>query len=487
MRQFDVVVIGAGPGGYVAAIQASRKGLSTALIEKEAAGGLCLNWGCIPSKILLKDAVIYTRAQKMLTAGRLEGELKPRFTEWVQHSRSRVETIRRGLERLITSSRVTLISGTVRFEDPHTLIISSPGSQEERVGAIHVVIATGSKPKTLPQLPIDGERVITSREALALKDLPLDLVIVGGGVIGCEMATLFAALGTKVTILEYTPQLLPGIDADIGKTLTKAFTSRGIRVRTETRLTGVEKTASGIRVAIQNSEAQEADLVLVSVGITGAIEGLGLEKTGVSTERGFIVVDPATYRTNIPHIFAIGDVAGFTDRPHPGLAHVASCEGEITAEVIADSKAGWQIDYDNIPFTIFTDPEIGTCGFTKEAAIANHPEHRDGIYEQRVEDRVMGIAIALEETLGLTKIIVDEACFGKILGAHIIGPAATERIHVWTAARRAGESSRLMAHEVMAHPTFSEVFREALLSLDGNAVHVPLTLQRGAEKKKVSP
>ncbi len=483
MADFDVAVIGAGPGGYVAAICAARQGLKIALIEKEAAGGLCLNWGCIPSKILLKDAAVYWRVKKMLAAGRLAGEVSPNFTELIGHSREKVDGIRAGLEQLIKSNKVSLISGTARFVSANTLEVAQ-GDKKETINAKNIIIAAGSEPKTLPQFEIDGRFVITSREALALRQLPGTMIIVGGGVIGCEMATFFSAFGTKVTVLEYMPQLLPGTDADISGALGKSFAARGIDVKLSSRIAACKKTESGVEVMMESGESYAAGVVLVAVGIQGKTAGLAIEAAGVNTARSFVLVDSASYRTNVSGIYAIGDIAAFADRPHPALAHVASCEGEIVAEVIAQGKASWAIDYDNIPLTIFTDPEIGTCGLSEEEAGKRLEGH--SVIVQKTPEKIMGVAMALEETDGITKVIVDKSDFGRILGAHIIGPSATERIHVWTAVRRAGESAYAMAHQIMAHPTFSEVFRESLLALDGRAVHVPLMLQSGKRVRRDS-
>ncbi len=482
MDTFDDVVIGGGPGGYVCAICLARKGRKVALVERDAVGGLCLNWGCIPSKILLKKAYIYSRVKKMLDREELSGSVLPLYQNWFRHSRERVEGIRNGLEKLITGNGVMIIKGEARFEDPHTLVVKEGGA-ERRISAEHVVVATGSRPKTLPSLPPDEEVVLTSHGALSLTEIPDSMLVIGGGVIGCEMATLFSALGTAVTIVEYMPQLIPGIDTDVSRALKNAFEDRRIRVMLKAKVTAHAKNTSGITLTTESGDSLEGRMALSAVGITGNIEGFGLDAAGVDTTRGFIPVDPKTYQTNIPHVFAVGDVISLPRLPHPGLAHVASSEGEIAAEYIATGHARWQIDYENIPLTIFTDPEIGACGITKEEADARYPEHKDGIKVQLVPERVMGVAIALEETAGLTKLVVDENQFGKILGAYVVGPAATERIHVWTEARRAEESRRLMAHQVMAHPTFSEVFRETLLAFDGEAVHVPLVKQVGRDKR----
>lgn len=481
LATYDLAVIGAGPGGYVAAVCAARQGLRVALIEKDAVGGLCLNRGCIPSKILLQKAAILWRANKMRACREIklsprtalppEWFLEAELPEWIAHWREKVDGIRSGLAQLVSANGVEIISGAVTgFMNTTTVVVElSEKERKDEISAKNFIIATGSKPKTLLALPIDGTRVITSNEALLLTEIPRTLAVVGGGVIGCEFATLFSAIGSNVTIIDYQPQLLPGMETEISKTLQRAFRERGIETVLSCGVAESRVHNAGVTLSLTNGEAREAERVLVAVGIQGGIGGLGLENAGVKTDRGFISVDPATYRTNVPNIFAIGDVIALPDRSHPGLAHVASCEGEIAAEVIAHGNASWRIDYDNIPMTIFTDPEIGTCGITQ-------PDPTQYVV-QLMRDSWMGIGMALDEPAGFTKLIIDTH-YGAIAGACIIGHAACERIHEYTIARRAEETVRTMSRQVMAHPTYSESVREALYALDGRAVHVPLMHQK---------
>lgn len=466
MELFDIIVIGAGPGGYVAAISAARQGAKVAIVEKDDPGGLCLNWGCIPSKILLKTAGVISRMKHLQDKGMVSGDFTANFPEIIRHSRERVESIRESLTNLITSAGVTIFKGIGAFERSDIISVAlNDGANISLRANRGIIIATGSQPRTLSGIKIDGDRIITSREALALTERPETLAIIGGGVIGCEMASFFAALGTKVTILEYMPQLLPGIDADISKGLTRCFKNSGIELQ--------------LSKAVESDKTIDARKILVAVGINPNIAALHLDKAGVQTMPGreFILIDPRTCQTNISGIYAIGDVAALRtdDMPHPALAHLASVEGEIAVEHILHGKSEWNINYAEIPLAIFTDPEIGLIGLTEENARKKYPKH--AVISQQLRDMWMGIGIALEETSGITKTIVDETKYGRILGAHIMGPAATERIHVFAAAMRAQESSRLMARQIYAHPTFSEGIREALLALDGQAVHVPLTAQ----------
>lgn len=487
MEKYDVAVIGAGPGGYTAAICSARQGLSVVLIEKEEAGGLCLNWGCIPSKILLRNADLIYRMEKLRGKKLISGEWQVDFPQLISYSRERVEFIRKGLENLILGNKVNIIYGSADFADKNRLRVSATGRQELTIEAENIIIATGSRPKSLPNLPIDGEKIITSKEALALKTLPESIVIVGGGVIGCEMATFFSALGAKVAILEYMPRLLPqpNIDEEISKALLKAFQARGIEVKTSCRVNSCAVNGDTVLLNTENGYSFEPELVIVAVGMSPNTDNLQLQKASVETgKNGFIRVSPNTYRTNADNIYAIGDIVELPEIVHPALAHVAAIEGELVSEIIAKGKSEWSINYAQIPVAIFTDPEIGVCGLTKEEACKTFPDSAEKIVEQSISDNYFGIARALEEPYGLSKIVVDLNSFGKILGAHIIGPSATERIHIWTEAMRAGESALLMAEQVMAHPTFSETSREVLLSLDGRAVYVPLIRQFGGKRKR---
>jgi len=485
MKKYDVAIIGAGPGGYSAAINAARRGLSVVLIEKEGVGGICLNWGCIPSKILLKEAKLVSDIGGLQEKGIIEGNWQVNFSKLITYSRERVEFLRKGLQGLLVSNNVNFISGYASFLDKNRLNVQNTEGDNYTIEAQNIVISTGAKPKSLPALPLDGEKIITSKEAFTLKYFPSSIVIIGGGVVGCEMATLFSNLGASVTLLEYMRRLLPfpSIDEDISKILLNSFRQKGIDVKLSCKITGSYREANKVFVISENGERIESELVLVAIGNTANIQGLGLEIAGVETDKnGFIKVDPQTFRTNQKNIYAIGDAVSLPGIQHPALAHVASVEGELVAEVIFGGKASWTIDYDRIPLTIFTEPEIGVCGLTKDEAQKRFPDISEKIVEQSVLENYFGIARALEEMDGLDKIVVDLANFGKIIGVHIVGPFATERIHVWVEAMRAEESAHLMAHQVMAHPTFSEIFRELLLSLDGMAIHVPMSKQMKLKK-----
>lgn len=487
MNKYDLAIIGAGPGGYFAAIIAARYGLSVVLIEKEDAGGLCLNWGCIPSKILLKKAALISGMRKLREKNLIRGYWQVNFPELIAHSRERVEFLRKGLENLIVSNKINLIAGSASFVAGKKLNVTPKDGENFSIEAQNIIIATGAKPKSLPGLPIDGKKIITGKEALSLSRRPASITIVGGGVIGCEFATFFSALGVKkVAIVEYMPRLLPypNIDNDISEILARSFKSRGIDIRLSCKIIGLAAGSDRVFLDTEVGDRIESELVLVAVGNMANTEKLGLENANVETDKfGFIPVDPRTFRTNSENVYAIGDVASLLGIARPALAHIASAEGELVAEFISKGKTNWTINYDAIPLTIFTDPEIAVCGLTKEEADKRFPEFPEKIVTQSVSENYLGIARALEETDGLDKLVVDLTSFGKILGAQIIGPYAAERIHVWTEAIRAGESAYLMSHQIMAHPTFSEIFREVLLSMDGTAVHVPLAKQIGKKNK----
>lgn len=474
-ENYDIVIVGSGPGGYTAAVRAANEGARVALIEKEDIGGLCLNWGCIPSKILLKHAQTIAHARGLANSNIVSGELNINFSELIAHSRKRVETIRESLSGLIEASGVKIIKGTASLQKDATIEVRSAAQTMTLQAKRGVLIATGARARNLKDCPADGEYVITSREALALQKLPASLAIVGGGVIGCEMATFFAALGTKVAILEMMPQLIPGLDTDIAKALLRSLKKRGIDVRTNTSVK-LENISPLPTLTLNDGKdtAVSADYILVAAGIVPASE---FANDLVECERGFILVNSQTYMTSMQNVYAVGDVIQLRGGPtHHALAHVASAEAERAVEHMLHGKINSSIDYENIPFAIFTEPEIGSVGLSEDAAHKKYPDHE--IFAQTVSDKVMGIAIALGQTEGMTKLIIDKTRYNMLLGAHIMGNAATERIHVLVEARRAEDTAHLMANQMLAHPTFSETIRETLLAYDGRAVHVPIKMQR---------
>ncbi|MDP2676488.1 MAG: dihydrolipoyl dehydrogenase [bacterium] len=478
MDIYDLIVIGAGPGGYVAAVHGARLGMNVALIEKEYVGGLCLNWGCIPSKILLKKGAVIEAARTMIEKGEIQGIIHPLFESIIAESRERVEAIREGLESLITSNAVHLLYGDATFTDNKTISVTLRDGNIKRLEAKEgIIIATGSRARILPSLiPVDREKIITSKEALMLTTLPKRLIIIGGGVTGCEMASFFRSLGSIVTILEQKEVLLPNIaDEEIIKTLTRGFKERGIEVICNAAIVRCGAEGNETIVATHEKELR-ADYVLSAVGITPNTDHLGLEHTDVALQNGFIPVHPNTYETNVSGIYAIGDIIALPDRIHPPMAHVASAEGEIAAEYIARKKSSWIINYDCVPSVIFTNPEIGSVGLSESRA---KELYKEAIDVQRVRDSWMGIGIALKQT-GLTKIIREQR-HKSIVGAHIIGAYATERIHACAVAMRAEETTPTMSKQIMAHPTYSESIREALLAFDGKAVHVPFMHQKRAQ------
>ena len=479
MENYNVAVVGAGPGGYIAAICSAQYGLKTALIEKNAAGGMCLNWGCIPSKILIKNAILHQKIKKLAREGIYSEKIPDLNTETLfKKSRAKVKEISEGLERLIESHGVHFIHGSARLTSSGSIMIAGKRGTTE-IKSSNIIIATGAASKPLELLPTDGERIITSKEALMLSQPPKKLCIIGGGAIGCEMATLFSALGSEVTILELMPQLLPDMDEDIAEGLKNEFKIRGINIRLSARISGIKKLTEEVQIefsAESGKETESADCIIIAAGITPIDNELGLKDAGVAfSRRGFILVDSRTYKTSIPNIYAVGDAIELASgEKHPALAHVACAEGEIAAEVISRGSSSWDINYANIPLAIFTDPEIGAVGCTQAEA---RKKFNGGFRAQTVLDGWLGIGIALGET-GFTKIMTENR-FNTIIGAHIMGHAATERIHQFSIAQRAEETVETMLRQTMAHPTFSESTREALLALCGKSAHVPTELCRG--------
>lgn len=473
MDTYDLIVIGAGPGGYVAAVEGARLGMSVALIEKEHVGGLCLNWGCIPSKILLKKGNVIESMRKMTTSGEIEGSWEIHFRKIIEESRAQVEVIRQELGGLIKKNLVEITYGTATFKNKTQVEVTSSEGNKICTAKKGIIIATGAGTRTLPNIPVDGKRIITSKEALSLTHLPRSIAVIGAGVTGCEMASFYASLGSDVTIIEFQERVLPGIDEEISKTLERAFKNRGITLMLKTAVDRCEAKEDHVDIYLKDKEPTKAEYVLSAVGIIAHTEGLGIEELGIETQKGFILADPETYRTNVEGIYAIGDVIAFLDRPHPPMAHVASAEGEIAAEHIARNYANWKINYDLIPSAIFTEPEIGSVGLSETKAKEVHGEN--GIDVQIVRDSWMGVGIALKHA-GLTKIIREKR-YKSIVGAHMIGAGATERIHACAVAIRAEETTDTMRKQIMAHPTYSEAIREALLAFDGLAVHVPMMHQ----------
>ena len=450
----DVVMLGGGPGGYVAAIRAAQLGLKAVVVEKDNLGGICLNWGCIPTKALLKNAE-HARIARTEGAewGILYDNLRFDFERVITRSRDVSARIVKGVEFLMKKNKIEVIQGTGTLKSKDTLSVDGRDIKFK-----NLIIATGARPRPLPGLPFDKDKVLSYFEAMIPKELPESLAVIGGGAIGCEFAYFYNAFGTKVDIFEMLPTLLPIEDPECTKELTRSFKKQGIKVHTGVK-TGVTVGKQGVTVKAGNKTI-EAEKVLVSIGVQGNIEGLGLEKVGIRTERGFIVTDDR-YNTNVKGIKAIGDVTG-----RVMLAHVASHQGTVAAEDIA-GRVEHLVDYDAIPSCTYCQPQVASVGWTEEKCKEKGYEVMIGRYPFRPH----GKAVATGENEGLVKLIFDKK-YGELLGAHIVGHEATEMIAEACAAKSSEATAESLAATMHAHPTMSEAFHEATLDALGRAIHL---------------
>jgi dihydrolipoamide dehydrogenase len=460
MDDFDVVVAGGGPGGYVAAIRAAQLKLKTALIERDTVGGICLNWGCIPSKALLRNAELLDLFHRAGEFGfQLDG-LQADLGAAVTRSRQVVARAVDGVRFLLRRHGVEVLNGEAFLNGPNEVAVRP---EDRRLRARNVIVATGARTRALPGLQIDGERVLTSRHALELRQTPRSIVIVGGGAVGCEFAYLYSAYGAKVTILEQLPHLVPLEDEEISVQLERAFKKRGITLRTSTRVERLAPGEGGVDVVLEQSGRQEtlqAERVLVGIGVQGNSDGLGLEAVGVRVEGSWIPVDEKM-ATNVPGIFAIGDVTG-----PPLLAHVASAQGVNAVEGIAGLSPR-PLDYEQMPRATSCQPEVGSLGLTEAQARQRCGEIDVG----RFPFRANGRAMALGEPDGLVKVVAERRT-GAIVGIHMAGAGVAELLGEASLARSLEATTEALGVTVHAHPTLSEALKEAALSARGQAIHV---------------
>ncbi|HMX61633.1 MAG TPA: dihydrolipoyl dehydrogenase [Candidatus Sumerlaeota bacterium] len=459
---FDVVVIGGGPGGYVAAIRAAQLGLKTAVIERDRLGGICLNWGCIPTKALLKNAEIYDHLMHGAEWGIKADNITIDFDRVIKRSRGVADRMSSGIDFLMKKNKVTPIIGTAKLLKGNKVEVTKKDGKDV-VEAKHIIIATGARARSLPNVTIDGEKIITSKEAMFLKEIPKSLAVVGAGAIGIEFAYFYAVLGTKVTVIEYMDTILPVEDRECSAVVMKSLKKRGVNIITGAAVKSVEKTAKGTKVTYEiqgKAETVEADKTLMAVGVTGNIENIGLEDLKVETAKGAIKVDK-DYKTNVPGIYAIGDVNG-----PPWLAHVASAEGVHCVEAIAGKKPH-PIDYSNIPGCTYCQPQIASVGLTEDKCKEQKLDYKVGKFPFIAS----GKAVAAGEPDGMVKIIFGKK-YGEILGAHIVGSEATEMIAELTLAKAMEGTMEDIHHTIHAHPTFSEAIMEAAGAADGLAIHI---------------
>lgn len=463
--KYDVIVIGSGPGGYVAAIKAAQSGLKTAIVERAELGGVCLNWGCIPTKAMLKSAQVYTYAKHAANYGvEIEGAINAPLAKIVERSRGVASTMSKGVAFLMKKNAIDVIEGHGSLAGKGSVKVTGSDGTENAIEAEHIILATGSRPRNMDFMPVDGKMIISSREALVLEEMPGSMIIVGSGAIGCEFAYLYAALGVKVTIIEYLPQLLPIADEDVSKTLERAFRKLKATVYTGTTVHSAKVNTDGkCEVEIEGKKGKEmlmADMVLSAVGIKSNIENLGLEELGVKTERDRIIVDEYC-RTNVEGVYAIGDIT-----PGPALAHVASAEAICCVENICGHSVA-AIDYSTIPSCVYTSPEIAMVGLTEKQAIEAGYEVKVGNFPYTAS----GKATAAGDRDGFVKLVFD-AKTEKLLGAHMMGANVTEMLAEPTLAKAVGITAHQIISTVHSHPTMSEAVMEAAEAAVGQAVHL---------------
>jgi dihydrolipoamide dehydrogenase len=461
LADYDVVVIGAGPGGYVAAIRAAQLGLSTAVIEDDNVGGVCLNWGCIPSKSLLRNAEVLELVKNAGEYGISVGDVTFDYGLAIDRSRQVVRRLTGGVGSLLRKNGVEHISGRGILQSANTIAIDGA---DRTISADNIMVATGARARHIPGIPVDGETVLTSREAIVLREVPERVVIVGGGAIGVEFADIYHSYGAEVMIIEMLPRLVPLEDEEISQQLERVFRHRGIGFKTGAMVGGVAVSEGTAAVTVTDADGSvseiECDKVLVAIGVQGNTEDIGLEVAGVNTERGYITVDDEM-RTNVPGVFAIGDVTGKLP-----LAHVASAQGVIAAEVIAGMNP-MPLDYSLMPRATYCRPQIASFGLTEQQATDAGYSFKVGRFPMAAS----GKALAMGEPNGMVKLVVDSEV-GELLGAHIIGPEATELLGEVGLSRLLEGTTTELGWLVHPHPTISETIKEAALAVEGEAIHI---------------
>jgi dihydrolipoamide dehydrogenase len=463
-HEFDVVVVGGGPGGYVAAIRAAQLGFKTAVVEREHLGGICLNWGCIPTKALLRSAEIFALMHHVADFGFTAKDIGIDFDKVIKRSRQVAGQLNRGVTQLLKKNKVRVFDGQGRLDGNRSVAVTKDGKASEQIGAEHIILATGARARSLPGLEPDGEHVWTYKEAMVPKEMPKSVLVIGSGAIGIEFASFYDHLGADVTVVEILDRVLPVEDEEVSAFARKQLEKRGLKIHTKAKVSEL-KVANGqvaAKVEPEGGKAQEikVERAILAIGITGNVEDIGLEDTGVKVEKGHIVVDE-WLRTGEPGVYAIGDVVGA-----PWLAHKASHEGVICVERIKGLNEVHPLDVTKIPACTYSTPQVASVGLTEKAA-------RDQGYEVRVGHFPYignGKAIALGETEGMVKTVFD-AKTGELLGAHMIGAEVTELIQGYAIARQVEATELDLMHAVFPHPTLSEMMHESVLDAYGRAIH----------------
>ncbi len=460
---YDVIVLGSGPGGYPAAIRASQLGKKVAIIEKESLGGVCLNWGCIPTKALLKSAQVYEYAKHAADYGINIGEVSTNFEGVIKRSRGVADKMSKGVQFLMKKNKIDVIMGFGKLVAPGKIEVTAADGSKQIQETKNIIIATGGRVRELPSMPIDDVKIVGYRKAMVLTSQPKSMIVCGSGAIGSEFAYFYNSMGTKVTIVEFMPRIVPVEDEDISKELEKQFKRQGITIMTNSEVLSVDTSGEGVKAKVKTASGEvilEADILLSAVGVLANIENIGLEALGIKTEKGKIIVD-VNGQTNVPGIYAIGDCT-----PGQALAHVASKEGINAAEHLSGHHPE-PIDYNNIPGCTYCTPEIASVGYTEKAA-------KDAGYEVKVGKfpfMASGKASAAGATEGFVKVIYD-AKYGEFLGCHMIGMNVTENIAEAVAARKLETTGHEILNTVHPHPTMSEGLKEATAAAYGEAIDI---------------
>jgi dihydrolipoamide dehydrogenase len=461
---YDLIIIGSGPGGYVAAIRASQLGLKTAVVERAELGGICLNWGCIPTKALLKSAQVFNYMKHAADYGiNLNGEAKPDFTAIVNRSRGVADNMSKGIQFLFKKNKIDVLAGFGKVKPGKIVEVTDAENKITEYTSSNIIIATGARTKELPNLKQDGKKIIGYREAMTLPKQPESLVVIGSGAIGSEFAFFYHSIGTKVTLVELLPNILPIEDEEASKQVERSFKKSGMSIMTSSTVESVDTTGDKCKVLIKSKKGEETiecDVVLSAVGVSTNIEGIGLEETGIAVEKGKITVDDF-YKTNVEGYYAIGDIVR-----GPALAHVASHEGIICVEKIT-GKDVEPLDYGNIPSCTYTNPEVASVGMTEKAAIEAGFEIKVGKFPFTAS----GKATAAGNKDGFVKVIFD-AKYGEWLGAHLVGDNVTEMIAEVVVARKLETTAHEIINSVHPHPTMSEAIMEAVAAAYGEVIHL---------------
>lgn len=462
---YDIAIIGGGPGGYVGAIRASQLNKRIALIERDTVGGVCLNWGCIPSKALIHNAAMYNEIPSLEEMGLKVDVQDFQYFQVHKKSRDAAKKLTRGILGLLKKNKVDLITGTATIKTPKTVEVLDKEGNSQTVHAENIIIATGSRPRVIPGMEFDEKLVLSSTGVLSLTELPKKMIVLGGGAIGLEFAYIFSSFGVSIDLVEMLPNILPMEDAEVSRSLVSILKKKGIRFFEGTRAGELRKTGKSVELDIETAGGQkdtlEADKILVSVGRSPNSENLGLESLGIKTERGFIAVS-SRYETSVPGIYAVGDIVSGT----PLLAHVASKEGEIAVEHIAKHPTA-DLENERIPSAVYCNPQVASFGLSEERARKEGREYKVA----KFPFIGVGKAVAEEKTEGFVKILCDKGT-GEILGAHVLGYNATEIIHNLLTASKGELTTHELATLVHAHPTMSEAVMELARLSEGWAIHI---------------